>query len=149
VTDIPWNFGSPTPQWRMDDTVSFSSENTKYSSSSITNIPATGTSATSDLKLHFFVPDKATISCMVLIDIHMPFESLVVFVNGSPRNEYNEAIDGWVKVLTGFTAGDNTVMFRVQNSEYDAPFHRQEDHGDYGNGRVWMDKCQISSFEKW
>ena len=163
LTNLPWDFGNPA-QWRIDDTVSISSENMdmlswdaswlsesknaemlSFNPHSITNIPAVGVGATSDLTLKIHIPNKATLRCVALIDVHLPFESFVLVVNGEPRHQYFESIDGWTEILTGLLPGDHMIIFHVENGKFDPGFDHQEDFGDYGNGRVWLDQCQIMS----
>jgi len=131
-------------QWEIDDTVSF----TDFPhAATLTNIPATGLGATSDLVLKINdVRNLAIMRCTVVIDISMPFESFSLHVNGGQRNTYFQEVEGVIEITTAFHSGNNTIVFRVENSDTDAGFDRTIDsENSYGSGHVWLDNCQITS----
>jgi len=141
---MPWKFGD---DWKTDEDIPFLGS----SGHSVTNLSmeGRGPGASSDISLKIYVPVKAKISCMSIIDVHMPFEYFTVTVNGEERQEFNAARNGgdrWWRIYDELSAGNNEIVYRVQNNNYVPDFHRQEDYGDYGSGKVWLDHCRIVSY---
>lgn len=163
LSEIPWDFGSPA-QWRIDEDVSVSEEDAhllewdafwlgttshnsellSFTNYSITNIPVEDEGASSNVTLRIHVPDKATLRCLALVDVHMPFDKFKFVVNGYSRHEYHDTriTDGWTEIKTGFRPGNNTIVFSVENGLYIPNIERFA-----GSGRVWLDQCQIVSHE--
>lgn len=137
---LPFDYyGKPDPQWRLDDTVSYSGTH------SITNIPNDGINTKSDLSLKINVQQSSIVKCQAKIDVSLPYEYFTLIVNGQQRNTYTQKLDGWVPVVTSVLAGGNTIVFRVQNHHTEVSDgmmgERLEDH--YGSGRVWIDDCEV------
>jgi len=127
-------------QWSLDDTYSYSGTH------SITNSLVDETSITSDLTLKIYVSDPSTVSCMAKIDIAMPYDYFALHINGDQRNSYHSKIDEWMPVITSIPPGENTIVFRVQHSNFDLP----EDYPEreavlHGVGQVWLDDCEVAS----
>lgn len=144
TTDLPWEYGSPA-QWRLDDTVS--SPRNVASSPSMTNVPATGLGATSDLTLRFHVPAVARLQCDVLADVYMPFDLFTLYVDGEPRHQYGGGgLEGWTTIMTGFGEGDHKITFRVEKFDKDVGFQRSYEM--HGTGRVWLDQCKMIAHQR-
>lgn len=146
---LPFDFGTPVAQWTLDDTVSYSG------TSSITNIPfsnitttnSTTTTNTADLTLKISVgPGPYTIRCMALLDMSMPYDFFYLEVNGEKRNSFFQRINGWFPLVTGIGPGENTLVFRVEESDVDHQLVGERDVSYFGSGRVWLDDCDVSGY---
>lgn len=137
LDEIPWNFGNP-PQWRV------SSDDPQ----SVTNIHVERElGATADLSLRLIVPDRAVLVCAAKIDVSQPFDSFSLIVNGLTEYTYQHKVlngEQQTELETGLTAGENRVVFRVENTHMNPGIDRQNGVRDYGSGRVWM-QCRIIS----
>ena len=148
--DLPWDLGD-TPQWVFDSAVSPANGD---GAGSLVNIPADGPLTHNDLVLKVAIPVWGWIKCMAKIDVHMPFDYFTVLVNGEVRVQHHEkAPDGvaWAPVGTGFNPGNQTIVFRVQNSDYPLEslgVDRQGNEDRYGTGLVWLSQCRIKSLER-
>jgi len=112
---------------------------------SITNILVDETSITSDLTLKIYVSDPSTVSCMA-IDIAMPYDYFSLHINGDQRNSYHSKIDEWMPVITSIPPGENTIVLRVQHSNFDLPPDYPEREASlHGVGQVWLDDCEVAS----
>ncbi|KAL9180618.1 hypothetical protein ACHAXT_011071 [Thalassiosira profunda] len=137
VQGLPWDFGEPA-QWQVSD------ERSTSGSYAVSNLPVSGLGTTADLVLKIIVPAPSIVSCKALIGTSMPYDHFSLVVNGEPRNMYHQPVDGWIPVTTGVAPGKNTLIFRVQNADF------EHNTGDerlemFGTGRVWLDDCTVTS----
>jgi len=139
---LPFDFGTPVPQWRLDDTVSYSG------TSSITNIPWSNTTNTNtaDLTLKISLGGKSTVRCMALIDINMPYDFFYLEVNGERRNTFYARLGEWFPLQSGLLPGENTLVFRVEESEFEHGLGGERDVANLGSGRVWLDDCDVGRY---
>merc|ERR1739845_96770 len=130
---LPFDFGSP-PQWELE-----------ASTHSLTNKPIAGLGATTDLTLRIHVVEtSSTIRCTARVETSMPFELFMSIVNGEQRNAFDRVHQGVLVVSTIISQGENTVVFRIENAEFDSGLERI-DGDQFGTGRVWLEQCEISS----
>lgn len=128
---LPFDLGDG---WRVESGVS------RSGSHSVTNVPSNEPGASADLTLKVLLSRPSTVSCMAKIDTSMPYELFYIVVNGEQRNTYHSRSNGgWMTVLTGLGPGENTVVFRVQNTDSYAGTPIEY----FGNGKVWLDDCVV------
>ena len=141
IVDFPWDFGNP-PQWKVGKMLtSLSTRGT------LTNIPHNyGPNVTSDLTLRLNVTSgsSASLECLAMIDTSMPFEYFSLRVDGQPRHVWYEELNDITQIATTFGPGKHTIVFRVHTASFDPGFNRTEHGHSYGNGQVWLDRCQIT-----
>ena len=134
---LPFDFGTP-PQWQVDE-----SGVSNSGSKSVTNIPAVGLSARSDLTLKIRVSNPSTVMCMGKVDISMPFDFFSLVIDGNPQIQYHQVMaEGWIGITAGIGPGDHEIIFRVENAPFDAGMAR-ESH--FGSGHVYLDDCRVVS----
>jgi hypothetical protein len=141
ITSLPWDYGSP-PMWQIDH------NETMYigaDTPTITNIPQSSPGATADLTLRIHVDSWATIRCHSKIKTSMPWDVFVFLVDGEVRyNQYYPDESTITQpLMTGIESGDHTIVFRVENSNFDHGMDREKYGNTYGSGRVWLDHCDI------
>ena len=96
---------------------------------------------TSDLTIKITVTHHSTLRCMGKIDTSMPFDFFTLTINGQQRNSYHTKLDGWIQIVDRISPGENTIVFRVENSEDSYGFNRTEEY--FGGGHVYLDDCEI------
>lgn len=132
-----YDVGTPA-QWELSNTTSYPGGH------SITNIIPTLPRApgmTSDLTIKITVTHHSTLRCMGKIDTSMPFDFFTLTINGQQRNSYHTKLDGWIQIVDRISPGENTIVFRVENSEDSYGFNRTEEY--FGGGHVYLDDCEI------
>eukprot|EP00571_Detonula_confervacea_P010462 CAMPEP_0172304948 /NCGR_PEP_ID=MMETSP1058-20130122/6286_1 /TAXON_ID=83371 /ORGANISM="Detonula confervacea, Strain CCMP 353" /LENGTH=800 /DNA_ID=CAMNT_0013016355 /DNA_START=32 /DNA_END=2431 /DNA_ORIENTATION=- len=129
---LPFDLGTP-PQWERDTVVSFSGTH------ALTNIPAIGLGATSELTLKINVAARSTFQCYAKIDTSMPYDNFSLSINGQQRNTYYQREIRMI-ITQSLDVGDNTIVFKVTNNNVELP---QAMLGGnrvvevFGTGRVW------------
>ena len=132
---LSWILGDP-PEWEIDENVSFTGDR------SITNIPSSVASATRTLTLYTNLSAPLILSCKLKLDVAMPFDIFSLDINGSRRKTYYVREEDWVLLTTGLQKGENTIEFKVTNTDKFVPMDRSAE-AKYGTGSVWLDACTV------